>query len=78
MEEKIYQFIYTSLNDNIHFDKSANLIEEQIINSMGFLSFINFLEDEFNVEIELDEVSEDNFSTIEDIAYFVKKRQVEH
>lgn len=71
IEDRIYSYIVQELNDNIEFDSDINLIQEKIINSLGFMKLIDFLERTFTFEIDVSRVDEDNFSTIKDISDFV-------
>ncbi len=47
------------------------LFEEGIFDSLGFLSLISFISENFNIEVESDELNEDNFATIRSINDFL-------
>lgn len=51
------------------------LFEEGIFDSMGLLSLINFLEDEFHVVTSDVELIDDNFRSINTIADFIRRKQ---
>lgn len=54
-----------------------HLMERGVVDSMGMVELITFLQDQFGVEPADDEITEDNFSTLRRIAGFVlKKREV--
>ncbi len=51
------------------------LFEEGIFDSMGLLSLINFLEDEYHVVTSDVELIDDNFRSINTIADFIRRKQ---
>jgi acyl carrier protein len=50
---------------------TANLLEEEIIDSLGIFTLVSFIEDKFGVSVEPEEVNLDNFETVEAIAALV-------
>lgn len=50
------------------------LFEEGIFDSLGFLSLISFIHEEFGIEIENDELNEENFSTIKTVVSFISEK----
>ncbi|MBV8091828.1 MAG: acyl carrier protein [Acetobacteraceae bacterium] len=50
-----------------------DLIENGVIDSLGLLKVIAWIEDEFGVLIEVDEMVPENFSTIGTISAFVER-----
>jgi acyl carrier protein len=60
---------------------SPNLLDDTplrtsgIVDSMGMLQLVSFIEENFGVEVEAEEASLQNFDRIEDIAAFVQKKQ---
>lgn len=50
------------------------LIEEQIIDSLGIFAMVAFLEERFGVTIEAEEVTVDNFETLDAICHFVSSK----
>lgn len=52
------------------------LVEQGVLDSMGILRVINFMEEEFDIALEPEELMIDNFATIDSITQFlIKKRQ---
>jgi len=51
------------------------LLEKQVIDSLGMITLISLLEDEFDVEIEDGDVVPSNFRTITDIASLVESKR---
>ncbi|MBK6285969.1 MAG: acyl carrier protein [Draconibacterium sp.] len=52
------------------------IFEEGIFDSLGFLSLISFLDEEFGVEVENDELNEVNFESINAIVAFIAKKKI--
>jgi acyl carrier protein len=52
------------------------LLDEGIVDSMGAVELVAFLEDRFEISIPDDEIVEDDFSTIAAIAGFVIRKRL--
>jgi len=50
------------------------LVEENIIDSMGVLELIEFMETSFNVSFEMDDLTIENFASIKNIANLIRHR----
>ena len=50
------------------------IFENNLLDSMGFLFLIDYLKDEFNIEVEDVELINDNFKSINSISEFVFKK----
>jgi acyl carrier protein len=50
------------------------LIEEQIIDSLGIFQVVAFLEERFGIVIEAEEVTIDNFETLDSICQLVNSK----
>jgi len=75
ISDKIRQFIIQTSYIPAEQVKDDTLIFEQgIMDSMGFISIIGFLEDTFNVSPLDDELVEANFESIDAITNFVKRK----
>jgi len=51
------------------------LLENGIVDSLGVLDIVNFLESEFGVAASDDELVPENFRTVQSIAGFVERKQ---
>ena len=51
-----------------------SLLDNNIIDSMGFLELVTFVESEFAIAVEDDELMTDNFESIESITNFVNAK----
>ncbi len=55
-------------------DMDTLLFEEDILDSLSILYLIEELEAEYNIEVPLEEVTENNFSTVNNISNYVMER----
>jgi acyl carrier protein len=53
------------------FENSALIFKEGILDSMGFLKLITFIENEFDIQIPDDDLKEENFESINAISKYV-------
>ena len=51
------------------------LLEEGVVDSMGILEIVGFLENELNIVLSDEDILADNFESIGQIAQFVHNRQ---
>ncbi len=76
-EEKVRNYI---LENFLFTDDQASLSSEDsfmgkgIIDSTGILEVIYFLEDEFNVQVDDDEMIPENLDSVKNIVAFVEKK----
>jgi acyl carrier protein len=53
----------------------ARLLDDGIVDSMGAVELVAFLQDRFDIVVPDDEITEDNFGTIAAIAGFVTRKR---
>jgi len=71
----IKEFISETAFVPIETIKDGTLIfDEGIFDSMGFLSLINFIEDEFQIKAEDSELLEENFESVNAIEKFIVQK----
>ena len=51
------------------------LIEEKIIDSMGVVELLAFIEETFGVEVDLEDLTIENFATIKEIAGLINGKR---
>ena len=76
IQQKVKQFIETkspAVSQGKLLDTDS-LLDNNIIDSMGFLDLVTFVESEFAITIEDDELLTDNFESIKSITEFVKAK----
>ena len=54
---------------------AAPLLESGVIDSLGVLDVVNFLEQAFDIKIEDEELTADNFGSIQLLTFFVQKKR---
>jgi acyl carrier protein len=60
--------------EGFHLQDSDKLIETGIIDSMGIISLLGFLETEFSIQIESDELVPENLDTVQSISELVERK----
>lgn len=66
-------FLFTDDESELNDDDS--FMENQIIDSTGILEVIEFLEDEWNIKTEDDEMIPDNLDSVNKVISFVERKQ---
>jgi len=69
-------FLY--MRQGYEFSDTDSLPGHGIIDSMGVIELITFVQDEFAVQVEEPEITEENFGTLAAIVRFVQGKQREH
>jgi acyl carrier protein len=57
---------------------SDALLESGIVDSLGVLDLVNFIEQEFSINVEDEELTPENFQTIDRLAAFVETKAGTH
>ncbi len=76
VKEKILDFVKNHIideNETILLKDNTQLIDGCIIDSMGMIKLLTFLEEELSVKIADDELNPDNFKNIVSICKIVEK-----
>ena len=74
IKKSLVQFFLDQFNVEIS-STSEDLIEAGILDSLMLIDVVVFMEGEFSVTTELDDLEMENFLTIDNIAQFVASRQ---
>lgn len=69
-------FLY--MRQGFEFADTDSLLGRGIIDSMGVVELITFLQDEFNVAVEDGDITEENFGTLDAIGRYVHDRRAGH
>ena len=73
--EKIQSYIIKeSFADNDEIQYDTLIFENNLLDSMGFLFLIDYLKEQFNIEVEDNELINNNFNSINSISEFVFKK----
>ena len=77
MKEKILNVLF-EIRPEYDFKQSSNFIEEGLLDSLGIVSLLVALEEEFGVSIGLEDVLPENFSNIESISQLLIKNNAKN
>ena len=77
--EKVREFILVNfLFDNkAEISNTDSLMENGIIDSTGILEVVSFLEEDFEIEVEDDELTPEHLDSIKSIAEYIVIKQTE-
>lgn len=77
MNEKIKEFIITEVNPELGLSSLADdepLIESGIVDSLGVLKIMSFLDEAFGVDLSSEEIRLENFRDVRTICELVAKQ----
>lgn len=75
MRQTIKQYIIDKIaGQEIDIDDDTSLFNEGIIDSLGNVKLISFLEKQYNISIEPGEITTENFDTLNQIVAFVEQK----
>jgi acyl carrier protein len=77
LSAKIKEFIITEVNPELnlsHLDDGEPLIESGIVDSLGVLKIMSFLDESFGVDLSSDEIKLENFRDVRTICELVSKQ----
>ncbi len=60
--------------NNSGLSDDAMFLEEGIIDSTGVLELVTFLEDEFSIEVDDEELTPENLGSIDNVALYLKRK----
>lgn len=76
-EEKIRNFIlenYLFTDDQSALDNKDSFLEKGILDSTGILEVIYFLEDEFKIKVEDEEMIPENLDSVVNLLSFIEQK----
>ena len=77
-EAKVRSYIlenYLFTDDESELDSGDSLLEKGIIDSTGVMEVIMFLEEEFGVAVEDDEMVPENLDSVDNLVRFIHAKQ---
>ncbi len=76
IEEKIRDFIIKNLYyaEGTALSDDASFLAEGVIDSMGAMELVAFVESEYKIKVEMSEVVVKNFDSISKLANFVRRK----
>jgi acyl carrier protein len=77
-EERIKDFIAQNLlysTDGFPYSEDASFLQEGIIDSLGVMHLVEFIQTSFHLAVDQREVIPDNFDSVSGLARFIRKKQ---
>jgi acyl carrier protein len=56
---------------------NTDLVEDNVIDSMGVMELIEFLEARYGVQLDMEDLTIENFATVQDIANLIEAKRGE-
>ena len=81
IKEKLKDYIARNLlfSDNgFKYDDDASFLEEGIVDSIGVLELVAFVDETYGFEVEDHEVTPDNFDSVNKLATYIRSKQNNH
>ena len=78
MEQRIREFLAANffLGDNpSQLNGSSSLIEAGVIDSTGVLELVGFLEEDFHIRIDDEDLVPENLDSVDNIVQFVERKR---
>ncbi len=78
LKEKIRKFIESNLvvfEDEAEFTDSDNIFEMGFVNSLFAMKLVSYIEQEFEIEVDNDDLEISNFSSVERIVQYVNGKK---
>jgi methoxymalonate biosynthesis acyl carrier protein len=78
VNKKLRNFIENNLivfDEEVNFSDSDNIFQKGFVNSLFAMKLLNFVENEFKIEVENDDMDIKNFSSIDNIMQLINKKQ---
>lgn len=72
--EKLLE-ILKNIRPDVDFENETSLIDDGILDSFDVVSIISELDDEFGVQVKINELDPENFNSVESIWNLVQKLQ---
>ena len=74
----IHKYIVEECNDGIEINNEENIIERGVLDSLRVMNLVVFLEETFDIEIDLSEIDAKNMESIINIVSLVERKQKNH
>ena len=78
LKEKIRKFIGDNLvvfEDEAEFGDSDNIFEMGFVNSLFAMKLVNYIEEDFGIEVANDDLEISNFSSVDRISEFIEEKK---
>ncbi len=78
IESEVREFIATQLlyaPEGFTFSDDASLLKEGIVDSMGITELVAFVQSQFGIEVDPQEVIPENFDSVKNLATYVRRKR---
>jgi len=72
-QEEVYNFIKTLKPDVPDFEADDNLLENDVLDSVAMMELVLWSEGHFNFTVDTDDLTPDNFATLNAIMAYIDK-----
>tara|TARA_Y100000310_G_scaffold329502_1_gene399499 strand:- start:4347 stop:4667 length:321 start_codon:yes stop_codon:yes gene_type:complete len=72
IKDTIKKFLEQETQQELN-DTALNLVDKGMIDSFGMIKLITFIEEEFNMDVDLDSMGAESFNSIDNLAEQIKK-----
>ena len=77
IETQIKSYIAKNLvfsGDEFKYSDDASFLEEGIVDSLGVMELVSFVEDRFGVAVDDQEITPDNFDSVGKLAAYIRRK----
>ena len=78
IEQKIKTYIAWNLifsGDEFKYPEDASFLEEGIVDSLGVMELVSFVEDQFGVGVDDQDITPENFDSVTRLAAYIRRKQ---
>jgi acyl carrier protein len=78
LEEHIRKYVTENLlyvDEDFKYDNDTSFINEGLIDSMGVMELVTYVQSEFDITVEQQEVTPDNFDSVNNLVAFIHRKQ---
>jgi acyl carrier protein len=78
IKENIRQYIAQNIlfsDQGFAYDDDASFLEQAIIDSVGFMELVAFVQKEYDIEVGPEELVRDNFDSVNKMARYIASKQ---
>lgn len=74
MHETIIEYIQNEIVGDVRIETQADLFGEGILDSMGMMKLVRFIERQFQMQVPFEDMTLENFITVEKICNYIAIR----
>ena len=74
-EKELIKQILTNIKPTVDFGNAKAIIDDGVLDSLEFMRLISELNEQFGIEVDVDDIVAENFNSIESMEAMVKRLQ---